>query len=270
MAEKSNPNFPTLTNVLFEGAHTCQFYAHGMPMLTSVGQRNRWENDLELGDVKFIQRHSRSTLEVAFLIDKLCLKVFSGYANADACKFLDEFHLFCVFHDMNSSDPRKIAVFHLHVQGPALVLFGQLLEEKRVKWRSVQSELRNTYLSISLLDPTLTLESAMFNSLTLTLKSTSRWLLWYYSRKRQEFGQAGTGPHEQICWRVAPSATYYVAFCVQAERCTTFAETLTASKTGKAFGYRQIQPFAAAIRASDPIMNVVLKELSRLSMAVQQ
>lgn len=115
---------PTLTNVLFEGAHTCQFYAHGMPMLTSVGQRNRWENDLELGDIKFIQRHSRSTLEVAFLIDKLCLKVFSGYANADACKFLDEFHLYCVFHDMNSSDPRKIAVFHLHVQGPALVLFG--------------------------------------------------------------------------------------------------------------------------------------------------
>lgn len=113
-------------------------------MLPSVGQRNRWENDLELGDVKFIQRHSRSTLEVAFLIDKLCLKVFSGYANADACKFLDKFHLYCVFHDMNSSDPRKIAVFHLHVQGPALVLFGQLLEEKRVKWRSVQSELRNT------------------------------------------------------------------------------------------------------------------------------
>lgn len=74
-----------------------------------------------------------------------------------------------------------------------------MLEEKRVKLRSVHSELRNTYLSISLLDPTLTLESAMFNSLTLTLKSTSRGLLWYYSRKRQEFGQAGTGPHEQIC-----------------------------------------------------------------------
>lgn len=122
MAEKPNPNFPTLTNVLFEGAHTCQFHAHGMPMLTPVGQRNRRENDLELGDVKFNQRHSRLTLEVKFLTDKLCLKVFSGYS--DACKFLDEFNLYCVFHDMNVSDPRKIAVFHLHVQGPAIVLFG--------------------------------------------------------------------------------------------------------------------------------------------------
>lgn len=37
-----------------------------------------------------------------------------------------------------------------------------------------------------------------------------------------------------------------------------FAETLTAAKTGEAFGYRQVQPVAAAISASDPEMNVVL------------
>lgn len=61
-----------------------------------------------------------------------------------------------------------------------------------------------------------------------------------------------------------------LAFYVPVGRCTTFAETLTATKTGEAFGYRQVQPVAAAIRASDPEMNVVLKELSQLSSAVQQ
>lgn len=111
IAENPNPYFPTATNVLFEGVHTCQLHADGMPMLTPVRQRNRRENDLELEDVKFIgdesppwtiQRPSGSTPEVRFVIDKL-LK-FSGYAHEDACKFLNEFNSYCVFHDMNSSE----------------------------------------------------------------------------------------------------------------------------------------------------------------------
>lgn len=53
MAENPNPYYPIPTNVLLEvvHVHTCQFHADGMPMLTPVGQKNRRENDLELGDV---------------------------------------------------------------------------------------------------------------------------------------------------------------------------------------------------------------------------
>lgn len=70
---------------------------------------------------------------------------------------------------MNSSDQRKRAAFHLHVQGPPLVWFGQLPEGKRATERSVQSEFRNIYFSTSLLDLTLALDSAMLSSLTPTL-----------------------------------------------------------------------------------------------------
>lgn len=77
-------------------------------------------------------------------------------------------------------------------------------------------------------------------------------------------------PERDLMNKFVDGLPQQLAFYVRAGRCTTFAETLTAAKTGEAFGYRQVQPVAAAIRASDPEMNVVLNELSRLSMAVQQ
>lgn len=112
VAENPNPYYPTPTNVLLEGVHTYMSISRKRDANVdprwaekSEGKRPRTRRRKLIGDESppwTIQRPLRSTLEVRFVDDKLCLKKCSGYAHEDACKFLDEYNSYCVFHDMNT------------------------------------------------------------------------------------------------------------------------------------------------------------------------
>lgn len=132
-----NPNiFPN--NALFNGMSDFYNSDTHMPVLTPVGQKhdNPRENQdwhdtgKYIGDEnppRTIHRPSRASTPVTNTrvittpMDKPFLRKFSGYSHEDATKFLSEFISYCVFHDLNASEPRKIAAFHLHLQGLAFV-----------------------------------------------------------------------------------------------------------------------------------------------------
>ena len=57
---------------------------------------------------------------------KVELTKFHGFTSENAVKFLHEFESFCVLQNL-SDNPRKIATFHLHLKGPALVWFLSLI-----------------------------------------------------------------------------------------------------------------------------------------------
>ena len=63
----------------------------------------------------------------SFNMEKLeqCRK-FSGYSQDNASKFLSEFQIFATHHGLDNSPERKVAAFHLHLQGPALQWFDSL------------------------------------------------------------------------------------------------------------------------------------------------
>ena len=281
-----NPNLIP-DNALFEGISDFHSNsANRMPVLTPVRQplENRRENSESSYTGKCIADESppwsihrplqastpvmnTSTRIISAPMDKLSLRKFSGYSHEDASKFLDEFTSYCVFHDLNSNESRKIAAFHLHLQGPALVWFGQLHDYIRKSWHAVEGAFHRTYTSKSPLDPTLIMESAMFDSLRL---APSQPLEDFYSVILEKGRKLGK-PERDLMNKFVEGLPHQLAFYVRVGRCYTFADTLTAAKTGQAFGYRQVQPTTAAIRtqpSSD--MNFVVQELSRLSTAVQQ
>lgn len=79
-------------------------------------------------------------------------------------------------------------------------------------------------------------------------------------------------PERDLMNNFVEGLPHQLAFYVRAGRCSTFTDTVTAAKTGETFGYCQVPPSAAAIHTqpspSDIDMNVVMKELFRLSTAV--
>lgn len=280
MAE--NPKFPDPNNVLLNGMETFQFDERPMPMLTPYSRENEQTFVKNLCDesppwsvrtpantsTPVVSRPNKQVINVPTCGDKLSLRKFSGYSHEDAAKFMAEFNSYCVFHDLDANEARKIAAFHLHLQGPALVWFGQLSEFIRTSWRIVSSEFQRTYTSKSPLDPTLIMESAMFNSLCL---SPTQPLEDFYSIILEKGRKLGK-PERDLMNKFVEGLPQQLAFYVRAGRCTSFADTLTAAKTGEAFGYRQTPASTAAIRtqsASDVSMNFIVKELSRLSTAVQ-
>ncbi len=63
---------------------------------------------------------SRPFIIQSQLSDKI-IKKFSGYMTEDPTKFVDEFESYLTLSNVDSADPKAIAAFHLHLQGPALV-----------------------------------------------------------------------------------------------------------------------------------------------------
>ena len=61
------------------------------------------------------------------IMDKLAsCKKFSGYPKDNGLKFMKEYESFATLHELDEDDTRKLAAFHLHLQGPALTWYNGL------------------------------------------------------------------------------------------------------------------------------------------------
>ena len=78
---------------------------------------------------------------------KVSLAKFSGYPTEDAERFLSNFSAYCLFNKINEQDPRTVAAFQLHLQGPALTWFTCLTDTEKADLASVKQLYRAKYLA---------------------------------------------------------------------------------------------------------------------------
>ena len=78
-------------------------------------------------------------------------KKFSGYPHENGNKFIKEFESFAILHELDDyeedetvDETRKLAAFHLHLQGPALTWFSGLAPE--LTWDNVKAQFIAKYV----------------------------------------------------------------------------------------------------------------------------
>ena len=90
----------------------------------------------------------------------------NGYPNENGKNFLDEFESFAVLNDL-TSNKRRIAAFHLQLQGPALTWFLSLSELARNSWDMIIVLFKEKYINFNWQSSTVMIESEMFQQLSL-------------------------------------------------------------------------------------------------------
>lgn len=166
--------------------------------------------------------------------DNLALPKFNGYSQKDARKFLAEFGSYVNFHGIGDDVQRKIAASHLHLQGPALVWFGQLSEATKTSWTAVEADCKQVYSNRSPLDPAMVMESALFNALRL---SPSQPLEDFYSiilEKGRKLGKPERDLMDKFIGGLPPNLAVYV----RVRGCLGFSDTLVTAQTVEAYGFR--------------------------------
>ena len=191
----------------------------------------------------------------SFNMEKLgqCRK-FSGYSQDNASKFLSEFQSFATLHGLDNSPERKVAAFHLHLQGPALQWFDSLESVLKSSWDNLEPCFRKKYLELGWQSSTVMLESELFQKMSLL---PGQSLEDYYS-SLSEKGQILKKPDHELMVRFINGLPEKLAFFVRAGNHEDSSAALAAAKMGETFGYR-LHDASVSVAAIRP------KEVSEIS-----
>ena len=191
----------------------------------------------------------------SFNMEKLgqCRK-FSGYSQDNASKFLSEFQSFATLHGLDNSSERKVAAFHLHLQGPALQWFDSLESVLKSSWDNLEPCFRKKYLELGRQSSTVMLESELFQKMSLL---PGQSLEDYYS-SLSEKGQILKKPDHELMVRFINGLPEKLAFFVRAGNHEDSSAALAAAKMGETFGYR-LHDASVSVAAVRP------KEVSEIS-----
>jgi hypothetical protein len=95
---------------------------------------------------------------VKYNMEKLgtCRKL-SGYPEENGAKFPREFESFSTLHELNEDDEaRKLAIFYLHLQGPALTWYSTL--NHKTDWETLRDLFTDKYVNIGWQHPSVVVE----------------------------------------------------------------------------------------------------------------
>lgn len=201
---------------------------------------------------------------------KVSLAKFSGYPTEDAERFLSNFSAYCLFNKINAQDPRTVAAFQLHLQGPALTWFTCLDNTEKTDWDSVQKLYREKYLAENN-KPMLLVETELF----LNLRLLPHQQLEDYFSKIMEKGRRVNKSQQEITLKFIEGLPSQLAFFVRAGNPEDINAALTAAKLGEAYGYRALPTTTetvpggaipapvSSVSAAQPGSNTRLNELER-------
>ncbi|KAK3101520.1 hypothetical protein FSP39_004191 [Pinctada imbricata] len=175
--------------------------------------------------------------------DKISIDKFSGFSTENGQNFLREFESFCTFQNL-SDDGRKIAAFHLHLKGPALVWFNALSQTDKIRWTSLKQAFTHQYARQDMFDPCMVAESALFES----LKLNSCQPLEQFHSEIMEKGMKLQKPERDMITKFINELPTQLAFFVRAASVQSFKEALKQAKLGEAYGYRTTTETTAAVR----------------------
>jgi len=168
------------------------------------------------------------------LMDKLgtCRK-FGGYPRENAAKFLAEFESFARLHELDEEDEaRKLAAFHLHLQGPALTWYSGLVPG--LTWQNVKEGFEFKYVQIGWQHPSVVIENETFQNIQLY---PHQEIEDYYCQLIEKGQILGKNDHE-IMYKFINGLPEKLAFYVRTSNPKDTAEALSMAKAGEAYKYR--------------------------------
>ena len=180
-------------------------------------------------------------------VPKVTLTKFSGYTHEDGAKFLNEFISYCTFNSI-FDDARKVAAFHLHLTGPALIWFNSLKSTDKQAWLSVHQHYVKQYANLDVFDPALVAEAEIFENLTLL---PHQQIEDFHSNVLEKGTKLGKSQRDLIS-RFVNGLPGQLAFFVRARNISTLKDALTSAKLGEAYGYRGETVVSAVKRRPKP------------------
>ena len=194
-----------------------------------------------------VQTYSRANRSSPNISDKVTLRKFSGFSSENGKNFLLEFESFCTYQNLNSDD-RKVAAFHLHLSGPALIWFNALEVETKLTWFALKGAFTAQYAMHGMFDPDLVAESAVFES----LKLDDAQPLEDFHSKIMDKGCRLQKPERDLITKFINELPQQLAFFVRTASVKSFKDALQHAKLGEAYGYRTITtprtPTVAAVK----------------------
>ena len=192
---------------------------------------------------------------------KVELTKFHGFTSENAVKFLHEFESFCVLQNL-SDNPRKIAAFHLHLKGPALVWFNALDLTDKLAWTVLKDAFQKQYLSRNMSNPAFIAESAIFDSLTLQ----NGMAIETFHSQILEKGSRLEKPERDLTAKFINGLPDQLAFFVRAANPVNLQSAFQQAKLGEAYGYHQsLNPISvAAIQPASSMASTLNKLIERL------
>ena len=169
------------------------------------------------------------------IMEKLgqCRK-FTGYSHDNAEKFLREFESYTTLHNIDAQSPRKVAAFHLHLQGPALQWYNGLDPAVQSSWANLVATFKAQYVSLDWQSPTIMYESEAFQSMSL---APSQSIEDYFSLLSEK-GQLLKKPEHELVVKFVNGLPDKLAFFVRAGQPKDLRTALASAKMGEGFGYR--------------------------------
>jgi len=171
---------------------------------------------------------------------------FSGLENECGMTFLRKFNNMCLLKDVTAS-AKIVALFDIHLSGPASIWYLSLPEETKTSWDNVKTAFNVKY-NRELDAGQLQSVSAIFNSLILEDS------IEVYFSKVQDIGEKLGKRNCELQARFISGLPAQLAFFVRARNPTDFESALTAAKLGDSFGYRGVSPRDPAAAATSAYM----------------
>ena len=186
---------------------------------------------------------------------------FSGYPRENGAKFLKEFESFATLHELDEDDEaRKLAAFHLHLQGPALAWYNDLNPE--LDWDTVSNLFKEKYVDIGWQHPSMIVESETFQNMTL---GTHQDIEDFYCQILEK-GQILSKPAEEIMFKFINGLPEKLAFYVRSSKPIDMAEALSLAKTGEAYKNRvHGEHNVAAARAANDDISDLKRQMGELT-----
>ena len=168
---------------------------------------------------------------------------FRGLSSEDASKFMQDFESLATLHgiDEPDSDHRKVAAFHLYLEGPALQWYNTLTSLDKMYFASVKAAFTKQYIDTgATFNPHLLAESEVFQNIRLAPGQN----IEEFHAMVLEKGAKLQKTQLDILQRFVDGLPPQLAFFVRAGSPPDHQAALASAKMGEAYGYR-VQPQAS-------------------------
>lgn len=199
---------------------------------------------------------------------RITLRKFSGYPTEEPERFVSDFNAYCVFNRITDDDPRRVAAFQLHLEGPAQTWFTCLDEEDKSCWETILGYFNAKYSSTDN-KPVLLVETEQF--LNIRLQPTQQ--IEDYFSKVVEKGRKLSKQPQEVLLKFIQGLPSQLAFFVRAGNPDDVHGALTSAKMGEAYGYRnspaQGNPVPGVVAAAAPSGRKDADKIHSLEISVQ-
>jgi hypothetical protein len=176
---------------------------------------------------------TRKSVTKTLTMEKLasCRK-FAGYPRDNGKTCLKEFESFAILYELDDDDgddSRKLAAFHLHLQGPALTWYNGLAPG--LDWDTIKQSFLDKYVTIGWQHPSVVIESESFQNMVL---GQTQEIEDFYCQLMEILKK----PEEAIMLKFINGLPEKLAFDVRTSKPDNISEAFSYAKTGEAYKYR--------------------------------